>query len=117
MAEVTLQTKVWGETEALLVTPTVQLHRINFLRGGVCSRHYHKARFNAFYVLAGRLKVVQEYHTAQKETLLLPGDLHVVAPGVIHCFEGLTEGRALELYYMDELSEHDIVRLTQGFCR
>lgn len=117
MAEVTLGTKIWGDTVCLLSTPMLQLHRINFLRGGVCSEHYHRARFNAFYVLEGRLLVRQWFHTAKKENLLLPGELLTISPGVTHQFEGLTDGKVLELYYPDEVNSHDIVRLTQGFMR
>lgn len=110
--------KIWGTSECLISTPMLQLHRINFVRGGTCSEHYHRARYNAFYVLSGRLLIrTKHYGGKWREETRVAGDVLVIPPGVVHQFEGLTEGAALEMYYPGEVSEHDIVRLTQGFLK
>lgn len=108
--------KCWGTTECLLELPMIQVHRINFVKGGNCSVHYHNGRYNAFYVLEGRLEIQGwTERGALVVDLLSPGELHVVPPGVKHRFRGNTDGRALEIYFPGEMSTHDIVRLSQGF--
>jgi quercetin dioxygenase-like cupin family protein len=113
-----IEKKVWGTTECLLQLPMIQVHRINFVRGGTCRLHYHASRYNAFYVLEGRLEVARAHgqtiviHTRNR---LEEGDIHVVPPGVVHQFTGISDGVALELYFPGEVDAHDIVRLTQGF--
>lgn len=108
--------KCWGTTELLVALPMIQVHRISFVKGGTCSLHYHAARYNAFYVLEGNLEVQRSLLDSSLEVDFLgPGQLLVVPPGVTHRFRGRTDGRALELYFPGEVSDHDIVRLSQGF--
>lgn len=108
--------KVWGTTECLLLLPSIQVHRIKFKRGGVCSLHYHKARYNAFYVISGRLDVLHVHGLGvDQRDMLQPGQLSVVPPEVLHRFEAVTDGEALEIYFPAEVQAGDIVRLTQGF--
>lgn len=121
MGEVTA--KVWGTTELLISLPQIQVHRIKFEAGAVCSKHYHQTRYNAFYVLEGVLSVhrehenVRQYRGVKEPIIMFPGCYEVVPPGVLHWFEGETEGTALEIYFPDGVSEHDIVRLSEGFKR
>lgn len=116
-----MQRKVWGATECLLETPTVQIHRIAFLEGGTCSKHAHVHRWNAFYVLEGEL-IVEMWDLGPREdtvhgVILKPGGFVTVKPGLFHRFTGQTMGRALEIYYPAALETDDIVRLTEGFIR
>lgn len=107
--------KVWGTSELLISLPQIQVHRIKFEAGGVCSKHYHQTRYNAFYVLEGLLSVYRG--TARRSVQLFAGHHEVVPPGVLHWFEAETDGTALEIYFPDGVSEHDIVRLSEGFKR
>jgi quercetin dioxygenase-like cupin family protein len=110
--------KVWGLTTCLLELPSIQVHRIVFNKGGVCSKHYHAARNNAFYVVSGALRVQRFYEPMMVKTDdMLTGDFLVVPAGVVHRFEGITAGVALEIYYPADVSTSDIVRLSQGFMR
>jgi quercetin dioxygenase-like cupin family protein len=110
--------KVWGTTKCLLELPSIQVHSIVFEKGGVCSKHYHAARNNAFYVVYGELLVQRFYEPMMtKSDELLAGDFLVVPAGVVHRFEGITAGVALEIYYPADVSTSDIVRLSQGFMR
>lgn len=112
--------KVWGTTECLLETPFVQLHRIRFLKGGVCSWHQHEHRWNSFYAISGELMVSAQGDNVDSDSMdafLRAGSFFSVEPGVTHRFEGLTDGVALELYWPAELSLTDIKRFSKGFLR
>jgi mannose-6-phosphate isomerase-like protein (cupin superfamily) len=102
--------KLWGETEALLQTPLAELHRIRAEPFSRCSWHVHQRKHNAFYVLEGKLVIQIRSGDAVDETVLRPGEMLTVAPGVKHRFATAAEpALALELYYLEPLSE-DIVR-------
>lgn len=110
--------KVWGLTQLLRRSDdgNVQLHRITFEAGGVCSEHVHKTRCNAFYVLSGKLVVREWWSDGQiVEHYLRAHEHHVVAAGVKHQFEAIDSGVALEIYWGGP--EEDIVRFTTGFMR
>ena len=49
--------KVWGQTEELLVTPLIEIHRIHIKPGMVCSMHKHEYKWNLFYVVSGELAI------------------------------------------------------------
>lgn len=110
--------KIWGLTEALLVLPTVELHRIHAKDGYHCSWHRHQHKHNLFYVVTGEL-VVQVAGSEQglhvwEDHRLLPGDHMTVPPGVLHRFMTVgSEAVALEVYYLQPLGE-DILRLDEG---
>lgn len=108
--------KIWGETEPLLVTPLIEIHRIYVDPFTKCSEHYHARKWNAFYLISGRLNI----HVEKKDydlidvTKLEPGDLTTVKPGEYHWFESEDDwAEALEIYYLEGLGD-DIVRRTVG---
>lgn len=104
--------KVWGDSTLVTRNAAMEMHHIRFLSGSVCSRHYHKGKWNGFYVLKGRLAVAVWRETGLVEkTALGPGDYFEVAPGLVHQFQGVTDGEALEVYWADALNWDDIVRL------
>ena len=43
--------KIWGDTESLLVTPMIEVHKINVHPYTHCSMHKHKMKWNMFYVI------------------------------------------------------------------
>ena len=111
------QGKIWGSTELVALVPGVlEFHRIEAVRGGVCSKHAHQSKTNGFYVEEGKL-LIREWQNAYNlvdETILGPGDYCIVPPGVFHQFEVLEDCIAFELYYA-ELIGDDIVRESVGF--
>ena len=107
--------KVWGDTELLHANGVLEFHRINFVEGGICSKHKHEFKWNGFFVEKGRMivRVWQKDYDLVDETILGPGDFTRVKPGVYHQFEGLQEGVAFELYWA-EFNHNDIVRESCG---
>ena len=121
--------KVWGETRPLLVTPTVEIHRIDATGGFRCSEHLHRFKWNGFYCVRGELwiHVRKNDYDLVDITKLYPGEFTTVAPNEYHWFsvpkseiyddndELIYESsvRALEIYYPQHISE-DIIRKTVG---
>lgn len=111
------QGKIWGRTELVHLVPgVVEFHRIEAVKGGVCSKHAHQSKTNAFFVESGKLLIRewQNRYDLVDETILGPGDVCQVPPGVMHQFEVLEDCVAFELYYA-ELLHDDIVRESVGF--
>ena len=107
--------KIWGETETILQTPFIELHRIWVFSGGYCSTHKHEFKWNLFYVLSGQLEIIinkKDYALVDK-TILGPREWTTVKPGEYHSFEALHDTMAFELYYPEPLSS-DIIRKTVG---
>ena len=47
--------KVWGVTSLIEANSSLEFHKINIKKGGVCSKHKHKYKWNGFYVDSGKL--------------------------------------------------------------
>jgi quercetin dioxygenase-like cupin family protein len=110
--------KIWGETELILANNSLEFHRIDYKKGGVCSKHKHEWKWNGFYVVSGQMKIrvwAKDYDLID-ETILHPGDFTAVKPGLFHTFEGLEDGVAFELYWAN-FSHHDIVRENTGYMK
>ena len=107
--------KVWGNTELLLKTPFVELHRIFVKEDGYCSTHTHKHKWNLFYVISGELDICvhKNDYDLVDTTHLIEGEWTTIKPNEFHSFTALTDVEALELYYPEPLSE-DIIRKTVG---
>jgi hypothetical protein len=67
--------KIWGETELILANNALEFHRIDYKKGGVCSKHKHEWKWNGFYCMTGQLKirVWQKDYDLVDETILNPG--------------------------------------------
>ena len=109
--------KVWGKTELLLANHSVEFHRIETIKGGVCSKHLHSYKWNGFYVESGRMliRVWKGDYDLVDETILETGDFTQVKPGEYHQFEALEDTVAFELYWTEVLNHNDIVRETVGY--
>lgn len=108
--------KVWGTTEVLLRTPLIEVHRLAIQPNAECSNHQHKFKWNAFFVMSGRLSIVVEKndYALTDVTDLGPGEFTTVKPGEFHRFRSADEPvQAIEIYYPETLSE-DIVRKDCG---
>jgi quercetin dioxygenase-like cupin family protein len=110
--------KVWGVTERIESNSTLEFHRIEMEKGGVCSKHLHEFKWNGFYVESGTMliRIWQKDYDLVDETILHPGDYTKVKPGVYHQFECLEDGVAFELYWA-EFNHNDIVRENVGYIK
>lgn len=108
--------KVWGETKLLHANGVLEFHRIETVKGGVCSKHKHQFKWNGFFVESGKLliRVWKGDYDLVDETILEPGDFTQVKPGEYHQFEALEDTVAFELYWA-EFNHNDIVRETVGY--
>lgn len=114
--------KIWGQTELIESNGSFEFHRIEFKANVCCSEHYHKTKWNGFFVESGKL-MIKSWPTGDRpneatpnmcdQTILKPGEYFKVEPGKWHQFIGLIEGVAFELYW-SEFDPDDIVRRTQG---
>jgi mannose-6-phosphate isomerase-like protein (cupin superfamily) len=107
--------KVWGSTAPLLVTPTVEIHKILTNEGFQCSEHLHQYKWNGFYCISGRviIHIRKTDYSLIDQTVLNAGDFTTVKPGEYHWFQSLEDSELLEIYYPQHISE-DIVRKTVG---
>ena len=112
--------KIWGNTELIEHNSTFEFHRIEFKANHCCSEHYHRTKWNGFYVESGTLMVKtwpDEPNDMKPlvcdQTVLRAGDYYKVEPGKWHQFVGVDDGVAFELYWA-EFDGNDIVRRTQG---
>lgn len=113
-----IQGKVWGRTSPLFNKNNVEVHIIEIRKGGFCSKHLHKTKFNKFVVCTGKLQVNiwKDYGNGTSmcdETILTGGEECVVPPGHYHQFIALEDTSALEIYWV-ELNEDDIIRDNMG---
>jgi mannose-6-phosphate isomerase-like protein (cupin superfamily) len=109
--------KLWGNTELVHANGVLEFHRIEYRAGFKCSEHYHKHKWNGFFVESGKM-IVRVWQTADQEglvdeTMLGAGDFTQVKPGLVHQFEGVEDGVAFELYWA-EFNHNDIERRTVG---
>lgn len=109
--------KIWGRTTPLIVTPLFEMHRLDIKPWHRCSRHVHRFKHNAFYILSGSLyvdSVLSAHANFDSAHMLKANDVYTIAPGVDHQFRtGGLPCVALEMYYTEPLSE-DIVRRNIG---
>ncbi len=107
--------KIWGQTELIHSNGVLEFHRIDYKKGGVCSKHKHSYKWNGFYVMSGKMKISvwQKDYDLVDVTILNPGDFTAVKPGLYHTFEGVEDGVAFELYWA-EFNHNDIQRETVG---
>ena len=105
--------KVWGLTEKLFSKNNVSIHRIEIDKGGYCSQHIHRSKYNMFYVECGKIEVQVFNGDLVDKTVLSTGELTSVPPEKMHMFVGLEDSVVYEIYYTD-LVEDDIDRFTVG---
>ncbi len=104
--------KIWGRTQPVFAWNDTESHLIRVDRGYRCSNHLHNHKWNRFFVITGRLKIVvtQEDGTFD-ETVLGPDQIADVPPGVSHRFESLEDTIAMEFYWVgldpDDIKRHD----------
>lgn len=102
--------KIWGNTTELLSINNVSINRLNILANTKCSRHYHKYKYNMFYVENGSIIVHTWHDNTQKSILLKQGESLTILPNREHQFESVCDSIVYEIYYCAMDSE-DIVRI------
>jgi len=113
-----IQGKVWGTTKLLFRMNGVSCWELHAVKGGYCSLHRHRHRWNRFVVLSGELVVQQHVEdgdggTNVDESVVQAGGVTDVPPGVMHMFEAKDDSAVLEFYWT-ELDDGDIERFTTG---
>ena len=106
-----IQGKVWGSTGPLFFKNNVEIHRIEVVKGGFCSKHKHEHKYNLFYVEAGTLRITvwkNDYNLVD-DTTISSGQSTTISPGEYHSFHALDDTIAYEIYWV-ELLEKDIQR-------
>jgi quercetin dioxygenase-like cupin family protein len=96
----------------------LEFHKITAHKGGVCSKHRHRHKWNGFYVEQGCLliRVWKNSYDLIDETILTAGQYTKVAPGEYHQFEALEDTVAFELYWA-QFDHNDIERESVGFSK
>jgi len=108
--------KVWGTTKLVEANGALEFHRIEMKKGGVCSKHLHRYKWNGFYVESGimLIRTWQRDYDLVDETIVEAGEYHKVKPGLYHQFECIESGVAFELYWA-EFNHNDIERENIGY--
>ena len=108
--------KIWGITQLLEENGVLEFHRIEGKAGGVCSKHFHRYKWNGFFVESGELliRIWKNNYDLIDEILLKAGDYTKVAPNEYHQFEVIKDCIAFELYWA-EFSCNDIIRESVGY--
>ena len=113
-----IQGKVWGHTTPLFNKNNVELHIAEIKKGGFCSKHMHRFKYNRFVVLKGKLKVTiwKDYGNGNELkdiSMLGISQECTVNPGDYHKFEAEEDTTVLEIYWV-ALDGSDIVREDHG---
>lgn len=77
--------KPWGEEEILIRADKYVVKRITITRGKRMSLQYHEQKEETIYVLSGTL-IIWKSADFYDHTMLGPGDVYHVQPGVVHRF-------------------------------
>lgn len=110
----TIQGKVWGTTLEFFRNGIVSAHHLSIKKGGYCSKHVHRHKYNLFYVISGLLEIsIWKDKTMEDKTILGPGQSSAVPPEFKHCFRALEKTECIEIYQV-LLVDPDIERDNQG---
>jgi len=104
--------KIWGENTEIFQNESTSVNFLNLVKGGTCSRHYHKFKSNIFYVIKGKLRV----RTELGEHILYPGQSLLVLPLLKHQFEAMEASFVIEVMFV-KYNPDDIIRETEGFIK
>jgi len=107
------QGKIWGTTQELFNNGVVSINHLKIKEGGYCSEHKHLKKSNIFFVISGNLAIEIWHGDTKDETVVWPGEMTTIKPGVFHKFRALTDVECLEVYEVCFDGE-DIERRTQG---
>ncbi|MHA1883060.1 MAG: cupin domain-containing protein [Candidatus Thorarchaeota archaeon] len=104
--------KIWGRNEEIFRNDSVSVNLLTLRKGGVCSWHWHRHKYNTFYVISGKVLIRTEYNT----TILESGKSMLVPALLKHQFEALEDSQMIEVMYV-QYDNSDIIRERAGFLR
>lgn len=115
--------KCWGTVSHHKVAG-IQTSILSVTRDFRCSNHRHIHRHNRFYVITGKIAVVQidpDLGAGDASVVdvdfVYPGEYLDIPPGVWHRFEVIHSGHVVETYWTTDGTEvdiNDIERLDEG---
>lgn len=92
--------KNWGYTTKIFESQNVEVHVIEIVKGGYCSKHKHK-KINMFHLISGKLKIkVWMDEKLIDETIITKGETSAVYANFKHIFEALEDTVCLEIYHI-----------------
>ncbi len=106
--------KRWGTTQCFFEDKYVDINLIRVNKGGYCSKHCHKNKWNRFIVLSGKLKITLYRESGEDATILGIDMATDSPPKILHKFEALEDTIAIEVYWTDGLDPNDITRKDSG---
>ena len=106
--------KIWGFSSNIFLNECVQIDRIDIEKGQCCSKHYHKYKYNLFFVEKGSIIVYRWENEIKTATKLDVYDSIIIDPTIYHQFEAIEKSIVYEIYYT-KLNNNDIVRDNNEF--
>jgi len=112
-APVHLQPKGWGH-EVWIHNDEKYCGKILVVKKGKrCSLHYHKLKYETFYIQSGRVQMKLRLPDGQEETFeMKKGDCLELKQGTAHQFTGLEDSEIME--FSTQHFEEDSYRLEKG---
>ena len=107
--------KIWGSNLLLFHNDNIQINQIYIKKGGRCSKHFHKNKYNMFFIQSGEL-LIEKWNTSglMDSTILIEEQMTEIPPNTYHRFTALEDTSALEIYYANSVDELDIIRFDEG---
>lgn len=108
--------KIWGFTSKIFEHNNVSVHRLFIKNNSGSSKHFHKIKYNFFYVESGEIEISiwqNDYNLVDK-TILKSGESITIKPGLYHSFHGLLDSIVYEIYY-SKIDDNDIFRENCGY--
>lgn len=112
-APVHLQPKGWGH-EVWIHNDARYCGKLLHLKAGKrCSLHYHKRKYETFYVQSGRLTMRLRHRDGREETFeMKKGDCLEIPQGTAHQFTGVEDCELFE--FSTQHFEEDSIRIEKG---
>ena len=112
-APVHVQPKGWGH-EVWIHNDERYCGKILVVKKGKrCSLHYHKLKYETFYIQSGRIHMLLRHSDGREESFEMnQGDVLELAQGLAHQFTGLEDSEIME--FSTQHFEEDSHRLVKG---
>lgn len=108
-----IEQKDWGTRERIFLNDTTTVDRLQIVKGGYCSNHFHRHKRNWFYILTGKLKISLGL-SGIGGVILGPAESYCIPIDLTHNFEALEEVVCIEISSQVDISEDDIVRFDKS---
>lgn len=101
--------KKWGKTCKLFSNDSSEFYIAWIDKNGESSKHFHSNKHNYFYVISGKLKVLEWKSDKIFENSLGPGDSLTIEPKIWHQFICTENCILIEIYWI-KINNEDIIR-------